>query len=437
MMLRVAGSFKWSMAVKGLALAVVFLFVTVLIRHPERVGVPLRLSRETVARQGNGATPSTTEPAQCNTPHRKPVSHSAADIANRVFDSKGDASRRDTEIVLPLDVPEKNRQRIMGKIPFASVPRQECAAGAKDFCGVQISPTSLDESYEKTGPYLLRDGCRYRLLLIVIFNGDFYNNVDFIRSLYKEAFSKVVFYSQAGNKEHDVRASPKLWGGYKQHITVAQAMMEFPGYDGYWWIGDDVLLNFPYLFSSMDLEKVWTTRRELDKGRVFPAVNQSFADNAWVHWNTWYGMEAVQKLYRCFRPVYVQRMPAALSCSHCVVYMGSDVGYIPRRFVEEFLELSFVFRDVLHEISLPTILRLMVPKMKKDVFEDFDTFLYVWEGDRFPQIRQAWHVNTSFAHPLKFSEKVVGSRQFAEGKLAEARVKYQSEYSLRTGSQLA
>ena len=337
-------------------------------------------------------------------------------------------------ITMPLDEAEKNRLAKMSNVPVEIIDRRGCANGHNDFTGmendIESQPLALDRN--ASTPYVVQNGCEYRLLLIVIFNSDvFFENAQFIRGLYKNAFSKVVFYSTSGNKANGIRKSPRLLMGYKQHIAISQAMMEYPEYDGYWWIGDDVLLNYPYLFSTMNFSKVWTTKREKVRGRVFPSPGQNFADDEWLHWNQWYAMPAVQHLYMCLRPKYIERMRAAFKCSHCVAYMGSDVGYIPSRFVEPFLELAFVFRNVMHEITLPTILRLMVPDLKKDVFEDYGQFLYIWQGNRFAQIRDFWDTETTFAHPIKFSKLVRGSRTFAEEKLAEASAKYREAMPLR------
>eukprot|EP00117_Sycon_ciliatum_P038074 scpid66616/ scgid28364/ len=375
-------------------------------------------------RQDNHQSEILTKP-QCS---RKPALFSLTKVLANSFSAEGAIA--DSKYKQPLDSAEKNRQRIMGVRPLQEVSRLNCSLGMDDFTGMEKAdkPARMFDPHEASGdtPYVVRNNCRRYILLIVVFNNQFYQNVPYIRTLYGKAFSKIVFYGAQPDEHLGVRASPRIWGGYRQHVTIAQAIMDNPGYDGYMWIGDDVLLNYPYFFKHHDVDNVWTTRREKDKGSVFPAPGHPFADNQneWMHWDKFYGMPAIQSLFRCIRPQYVSRMRSALDCSYCVVYMGSDMGYVPRRFVDDFIELVFVFRVVLHEITLPTVLRLMVHNMTEDMHEDFNNHLYMWFGDKFAQIRKEWRTDIVFAHPVKFSGDA-GSREFAEAKLREAGEKYE------------
>ena len=350
------------------------------------------------------------------------ISKSAAQVVSKVFAS----TRREDRISLALNEAERNRLAAMKHVPIDRIDRRWCANGSHDFTGTEkenySQPVSYDQYNSKSIPFLVRNGREYRLFLIVIFNLEVdYESMTFIQGLYEDFFAKIVFYSRLGNAKAGIRKSPYIASGYGQHITVAQAIMEHSGYDGYWWIGDDVLLNYPYLFATMDFNKVWTTRREKVKGRVFPSPGQKFADNKWIHWR--YSIPLVQKMYHCLRPVYILRMQVAFNCTHCVVYMGSDVGYIPSRFTESFLELAFVFRRVMHEITFPTILRLMVPDVEEDLYEDGDNHIYTWAGETFADVVKRWTVKSSFAHPVKFSKRSGGyqnRRLFALQKLAKA-----------------
>ena len=238
-----------------------------------------------------------------------------------------------------------------------------------------------------------------RLLLIVIFNSEFFENIPVIEKLYGEFFTKIVYYSDVEHSDLGVHGVPFNHGVF-QHIAVADAMHRYPDYDGYLWIGDDVFLNHALLFNKMNFSKVWVD--VIDKAYLclFADASQYNLGHWWRNW----GKAATAEAYACLPTVYKNRFPERLNCHHCAINNAADVGYIPKRYRAQFLELAFAFRHVFFEIAIPTFVRVMT-----DEADDVMTFqhsVYVWEDpwNKSAIVRQHWNTNVEFMHPVKFSD---------------------------------
>ena len=238
-----------------------------------------------------------------------------------------------------------------------------------------------------------------RLLLIVIFNSEFFENIPVIEKLYREVFTKIVYYSDVEHSNLGVHGVPFNHGVF-QHIAVADAMHRYPDYDGYLWIGDDVFLNHALLFNKMNFSKVWVDG--VDKAYLCLFADASQYNLG--HWLRNWGKAATAEAYTCLPTVYKNRFPERLNCHHCATNNAADVGYIPKRYRTQFLELAYVFRHVLFEIAIPTLVRVMT-----DEADDVTTFqhsVYVWENpwNKSAIVRQHWNTNVEFMHPVKFSD---------------------------------
>ena len=238
-----------------------------------------------------------------------------------------------------------------------------------------------------------------RLLLIVNFNSEFFGNIPVIEKLYGEVFTKIVYYSDVEHSDLGVHGVPFSHGVF-QHIAVADAMHRYPDYDGYLWIGDDVFLNHALLFNKMNFSKVWVD--VVDKAYLClfaPASKYNLG-----HWRRNWGKAATEEAYPCLPTVYKNRFPERLNCHHCAINNAADVGYIPKRYRTQFMDLAFVFRHVLFEIAIPTFVRVMT-----DEADDVMTFqhsVYVWEDtwNKSAIVRQHWNTNVELMHPVKFSD---------------------------------
>ena len=238
-----------------------------------------------------------------------------------------------------------------------------------------------------------------RLLLIVIFNFPFFDNIPVIEELYGEVFTKIVYYSDEERSDLGVHGVP-INKGFFQHIAVANAMHRYPDYDGYLWIGDDVFLNYAVIFNKMNFSKVWTDQAD----EAYFCLFANASGYRWEHWSEPMGKAATLEAYDCLPTVYRDRFPERLNCHHCAINNPADVGYIPQRFRKQFLDLAYIFRQVIFEVAVPTLVRVMT-----DSADDVMTFrhsVYVWgnQENKSAIVRQQWNTKAEFLHPVKFSD---------------------------------
>ena len=240
-----------------------------------------------------------------------------------------------------------------------------------------------------------------RLLLIVIFNWPHFQNVDFIRSLYANHVTKMVFYSDKENQTLGVHRAA-LSGGFYQQRAIADAMKRYTEFDGYLWIGDDVFFNFPAVFPRRDLTKVWMhppdeppNPLKTPNGTIQPPGD---------HWYMPWGRDAAATNHRCLPELFDRRSQAHQGCRQCMSKGFSDIGYIPQHLVPPFMELAYVYRDVFFEFAVPTILRLMVDSVESDI-ELFEGGLYIWGPIKLKpaKAREQWQVQRAFFHSAKYS----------------------------------
>ena len=134
----------------------------------------------------------------------------------------------------------------------------------------------------------------FQLLLVVIFNQPhFYRNIPFLKKLYGNTFKHMVVYG-APPVPAGVHKTADISGGYFQQNTLIAAMTDYPKFDGYLFIGDDVWLNYPQLLSTMDLNKIWLNP-DNETNFVEPS---KFVKTDWVNWVKGFGLPEVRKTLR-------------------------------------------------------------------------------------------------------------------------------------------
>ena len=283
------------------------------------------------------------------------------------------------------------------------------------------SVSAMVESVEQRSEQRAATSSCPRLLLIVIFNNDFYKNIPYLRQLYGRSFqNNLVYYGPTANSDFNVLECTKILRGFLQHRCVALAMKHYPNFDGYVWTGDDAVLNVPRLLLSTDLNKVWTMR--LDQGwplgprvKIFDPIPSK---PNWYWYKPDMGMPQVQKAFKHLPDKYKQRMPAAFGMADSVVTAWSDAGYIPGKYREVFLELVEVMGDVTFECAFPTMLRLMCENVSQELVE--------FEGVYLAQYEKEWPPQSPILHPVKFS--VAKNRQIIADWFVKAFDLYSAEF---------
>ena len=81
--------------------------------------------------------------------------------------------------------------------------------------------------------------------------------------------------------------------------------------------------------------------------------------------------------------------------------MNSDVGYIPQRFVKDFVSVASLMPDVIFEIAIPTAIYLTADLKDLQYFSDP---LYLWYDGKRSHVWDFWSTERSFIHPVKVSD---------------------------------
>lgn len=218
-----------------------------------------------------------------------------------------------------------------------------------------------------------------QVLLIIVFNSPLYEHVPFLRKMYGESFAKVVFYGPKSNSSQGVVGCSRhdnensFMAGSFFHNTVAQAIIENPGYDGYLWMSDDDYVNYNIIFSRYNPLKVWMCQPDR------PFVPMLKTNEAWF-WEKTACLPKLRAISDCLPERFFSRSQTWYKCEHCVTSMTADWGYVPARYVNRFVFLTYILRDVFMEISVPTVLSLL--PNSRDEIEHLSETLELFGQDR-------------------------------------------------------
>lgn len=202
-------------------------------------------------------------------------------------------------------------------------------------------------------------------LLVIIYNHPLYDSVSLLRDFYEPAFPNIYFCGEIANSTLRVHAANINKGvyGYK---CLSDAIRKNPGYAGYLYINDDVIVNY------WNLEKFhFNFSRIGESSNKFGKVSatEEMPKN-WYWWISPYGFKNCQRtikkmsilserfhIYgRAFKTFY-RDGEGTLYCHNG----RSDIVYIPGHLAGAFHDISIVFYKykVFLEIAIPTILRFI------------------------------------------------------------------------------
>lgn len=244
-------------------------------------------------------------------------------------------------------------------------------------------------------------GCR-RILLVIIFNRDHYDNVPFLHALYGSVFCSIVHYGPKADELFEVHKMEDNTHGFLQQLTLAQAWRDFPDFEGYLWAGDDVLLNPQLMFGSkqsLSVSNIWLQHYE--KGQK---VNISNIPQTWSWKHPFNSTSTSDDLVREWRDKVPERFKEnqrlVMGCD-CMMGVGSDMGYLPGEFMEDFANFTELLPGLNFEIFIPTVARVLTNDTLR--IQELQG-LYLWaQHDRAAWVRRfdtAFHM---FVHPVKFS----------------------------------
>lgn len=254
------------------------------------------------------------------------------------------------------------------------------------------------------------------VLLVIIFHYPFYDTLPLILSNYEAAFPHIVICGPESSTFYEIMVV-QHHKGYHGYECLGKAIELHPGFRGYLYVNDDMILNW-WNFVNFDQDKVWLGAPI--KFKESHKVGQKPISNYWIWWRTEYGAEACEKahdeikvLARDIKPLG-EKIKVMLSIlvrngkNQVLCYKSwSDMFYVPGKFSRNFRYFSEIFfrNKVFLEIAVPTILSYL------DLHENWEKTY----GTYLPEIygfkdlsatdctwRQYSLNKTLFIHPVKF-----------------------------------
>lgn len=151
-----------------------------------------------------------------------------------------------------------------------------------------------------------------------------------------------------------------IYRGVLGYECLGKAIRQHPGYEGYFYINDDVILNY-WNFYDFDKKSIWQSPNVFYSTSMYEE-----SKDKWYWWISPYGLPNCRQAYEHLTNLSLGRESfsklkengnGTLRC-----YSGrSDVLYLPKKHAQTFSVLSFIFYNhrVFLEIAVPTMLRIM------------------------------------------------------------------------------
>ncbi|XP_028418409.1 uncharacterized protein LOC114543756 [Dendronephthya gigantea] len=268
------------------------------------------------------------------------------------------------------------------------------------------------------------------VLLVVVYHYAFYDTLPFIQSQYKEAFPHIVVCGPKASTKFEVLAVDFGPRGYYSFECLGKAMRIHPGYRGYMFVNDDMIVNW-WNFAKLDKDKIWKGA-EIDQSAAHE-VSQRPVRNDWMWWRKENGLKNCEKVFQKLNDARNESLnidvPRLLRTHYrngknrtMCFRTWSDFAYVPGRLRREFEALSRIFFEnkVFLEIAFPTILSMLndwkcwenanglyLPEIFG--FQDFSNVKYVW-----PKFSR----DVTFLHPVKF----FGNKGYQNRRIFNSRV---------------
>lgn len=279
------------------------------------------------------------------------------------------------------------------------------------------------------------------IVLVVVFNYPYYDSIPELRRFYEPVFPNLFICGPEKNTSFTNMTQVFVNKGIFGYKCLTEAIQKHPGNEGYFYINDDVILNYWNLVNSkFDKKFIWESSNQFGRIDLRKKLSQP-----WYWWVSPYGVnntkhaineiQQYSKNYKIYKRIFEQYK--ANGNGSYYAYSGrSDVLYIPRKHSIRFQELSQIFykHGVFLEIAVPTILKFLAPST-----EIFRLLGYYIPGDvrkndpRVIDSRYFWtsyfdHEKLWFIHPFKLHHKGHKNREMNLELLEHILVKKTKEF---------
>lgn len=251
-----------------------------------------------------------------------------------------------------------------------------------------------------------------KVLLAINYNTPFYASIPILKQYYGDVFGKVIF---CGGSENADVINFDEHRGYFGYDCLVRAIQRYPGFDGYFYINDDVLVNW-WNFLEFDTSKIWLgapvhfqTGHEMGQP----------VKTGWHWWKTAHAAKLCEKAFekveqlsktrdgvRLGIPKYINRYFRNTRNQRLCVHSWADVLYVPRYLSKPFARILQIFREnnVFLEVAVPTVLSFFLePANSLNAHGVYMNDLYGYSpkylsGEAF---YETYSVHVTFQHPFK------------------------------------
>ena len=204
------------------------------------------------------------------------------------------------------------------------------------------------------------------ILLVIAYNYPLYDSIPHLAALYRPAFPHLLFCGPPHNTTRSGILIVDVYRGILGYECLGRAIREHPGYKGYFYINDDVILNY-WNFLDFDRGKIWESSFSFGSTPIYEPANSN-----WYWWISPYGLNNCRRA--CEDVANMNSGPKKLNVKYHIsalfknsngtlrCFSGrSDILYIPYKHAKAFSILSEIFyeRKVFLEIAIPTMIRFL------------------------------------------------------------------------------
>ena len=259
------------------------------------------------------------------------------------------------------------------------------------------------------------------VVLAINFNTPFYSNIALLKKFYDGIFAKIVFCGAADHREVvkvDVR------GGFAGYVCAAKVIQLLPGFSGYFYINDDVVLNW-WNVIELDPSKIWTgVKFDYNEGHI----HGEKVLPPWQHWRTHNTAHGCEVSFNQTIKICKSDEGKRLSLSNCeqTYYKNtngrkicasewSDVFYIPAQIAEAYARISDIYYSnwVFLEVAVPDALAFFLsPSNTHNLNGMYFSTVYYTHRQKYHSgeaFYETYAFNISFSHPFKFGGNMKGA----------------------------
>ncbi|EDO36433.1 predicted protein [Nematostella vectensis] len=256
------------------------------------------------------------------------------------------------------------------------------------------------------------------LLLVIVYSVPVYDSLPTLKALYQDVFPNILVCGPEPSNIYKIQITDIGIRGFFSYECMGRAIRENPGYNGYLYINDDMIVNWWNLV-RLDKTLIWQGQ-EIVKGLEILPREEDRAEqlkqpelDEWQWWKTEMGISACADAYNEIAEITRSKKSKLMSKAIRIFlengygkpfcYRGwSDLFYIPKRFAKMFSTLcSYFYKNrVFLEMAVTSMIRML--DLSKNTVNLNGLYLYgVPDFLKKGTFWKYYNTNITFVHPFK------------------------------------